>query len=184
VHVDQSEGRGEPEAAPARGERAGARGVLGWEAEDDVLEDLAGEAADAVDAIGGSLPGGGGGEARGAGDGRVRDGDVHEPEGHGHAHPQQIGIVQATGLPQIGLKLANVVAHERLELRDRRWRALWFGGVSHSQVTASGGWRLEWSADGVACCGRRKSELSCLFSGTQDAPRCWAKCPDLMLSSS
>jgi hypothetical protein len=49
--VGEDEGHRTPDAAPARGERAGAHGVLGSEAGDDVPQDLVGKAADAVDAV-------------------------------------------------------------------------------------------------------------------------------------
>jgi hypothetical protein len=76
VGVDEGEGHGAPEAAPARGERSGARGVLGGEAGDDVLEDRFGEVADAVDAVAWGPRGDGGGEGRRGGHRWVGDGVV------------------------------------------------------------------------------------------------------------
>ena len=69
VGVDQVGLRGAPDRAPAGGERGGARGVGDGEAADDVAQERAGEAADAVEAVGG----GDGGEAPGVGEGEVGD---------------------------------------------------------------------------------------------------------------
>jgi hypothetical protein len=108
VGVDEDERRRAPDPAPARGEHCGAGGVVGREAGDDVAEERVGEAADAVDAVGGG--GVVGGEVGGGGDGRVREvgvDDRHEqlqlictrcPARHGRevgGEHEQAGVLRA-----------------------------------------------------------------------------------------
>jgi hypothetical protein len=94
VGVDEDEGHRVAQAAPARGERAGARDILGGEAGDDITQDLVGEVADVVDVVaGGARPcRANGGEGCVGGDGRVGEGLVREIERTG----RQIVRVPAT----------------------------------------------------------------------------------------
>jgi hypothetical protein len=123
VAVDKGEGRREPDGAPARGERSGARAVLDGEARDDVAEDIVRQAADAVDAL--VEPQGGGGRGSGGGgDGRAREVVVYQVEHEVGSQVQRPGI-QAVAL-YAGLHIAQVVADDRLRFHfhGRRWRGV------------------------------------------------------------
>ena len=91
VGVDEDERRRVPDAAPARGEHGGARGILDGESGDDAAEDPSWEETDAVDPIGGSRRDGAG-EGGGVGGRRVREvdeGALRQCE-HGLVHPKEI----------------------------------------------------------------------------------------------
>jgi len=147
VGVDEGEGHGAPEAAPARGERGGARGVLCGEARHDVPEQCVGEEADAVDTVGWGPRGDGGGEGRGGRHGWVGDGVVRIREKHGRALHQRVGNVDAVALrvaPQVALRAAHSDAHAREKLLLLHGRRRAGAERSGGEFGAGTEWRRLW----------------------------------------